>query len=235
MILSINRFERKKNIELAIDSFAALGRLKNFDELRLVISGGYDRRVQENVDYMKELIALCDKHALKNAVFGDDIPSDTQVLFVPSFTENQRSYLLSKSQCLIYTPSNEHFGIVPLEAMYARLPVIAVNSGGPLETVIHEKTGYADTNIRFLCTPDAESFSARLEAIITTDIKAKMGEAGRMHVKSKFSLDAFTTSLEESVCDILQTTNEDALSTHRIMFIIPVLTIVSLAFLSAVL
>jgi hypothetical protein len=28
---------------------------------------------------------------------------------------------------VVYTPVNEHFGIVPLEAMYARRPVIACN------------------------------------------------------------------------------------------------------------
>jgi len=36
---------------------------------------------------------------------------------------------------LIYTPTNEHFGIVPLEAMYMEKPVIACNSGGPTETI----------------------------------------------------------------------------------------------------
>jgi len=35
----------------------------------------------------------------------------------------------------------EHFGIVPLEAMSASTPVIAVDSGGPKETVENEKTG----------------------------------------------------------------------------------------------
>lgn len=27
--------------------------------------------------------------------------------------------------CVLYTPQNEHFGIVPLEAAFASLPVIA--------------------------------------------------------------------------------------------------------------
>jgi alpha-1,3/alpha-1,6-mannosyltransferase len=59
---------------------------------------------------------------------------------------------------LLYTPPNEHFGIVPLEvscllfplslttsslqAMSLGTPVIAVNNGGPLETVLHNVTGY---------------------------------------------------------------------------------------------
>ena len=40
-------------------------------------------------------------------------------------------------------------GIVPLECMAAARPVVAVASGGPLETVVHEETG-------FLCEPTPE-------------------------------------------------------------------------------
>ncbi len=56
---------------------------------------------------------------------------------------------------LLYTPDREHFGIVPLEAMSIGLPVIAVNSGGPTESVLHEKTG-------FLCSQDADEFAKRM-------------------------------------------------------------------------
>jgi alpha-1,3/alpha-1,6-mannosyltransferase len=43
---------------------------------------------------------------------------------------------------LLYTPTEEHFGIVPCEAMIQGVPVIAISNGGPLETVEHEKTGF---------------------------------------------------------------------------------------------
>lgn len=43
---------------------------------------------------------------------------------------------------LLYTPDREHFGIVPLESMQMGLPVIAVNSGGPTETIAHKETGF---------------------------------------------------------------------------------------------
>lgn len=41
-------------------------------------------------------------------------------------------YILS----ILPTLDNEHFGIVPLESMYVGTPVIAVASGGPLETIV---------------------------------------------------------------------------------------------------
>lgn len=50
-------------------------------------------------------------------------------LFVCSQPE-ERSTLLRQASCVLYTPSNEHFGIVPVEAMCSEAPVIAVNSGG---------------------------------------------------------------------------------------------------------
>ena len=57
-------------------------------------------------------------------------------------------------------------GIVPLEAMFCRTPVVAVNSGGPLETVEHEKTG-------FLCEGTASSFAKAMEAFILVSKSTK--------------------------------------------------------------
>ena len=72
-----------------------------------------------------------------------------------------------------YTPHNEHFGIVPLECMSAGRPVIAVNSGGPTETVVNDVTGY-------LC--DAENpkqwaecmESLRIKKVIVLDLSKKI-------------------------------------------------------------
>jgi alpha-1,3/alpha-1,6-mannosyltransferase len=212
MVLSINRFERKKNIELAIESFKCLEQESVFKELRLVIAGGYDERVRENVEYLQELIKLCDEMDLKHAVLSeiDCIASDVQVVFIPSFSENQRNFLLKSSSCLLYTPSNEHFGIVPLEAMYSRLPVVAVNSGdylilivgGPLESIIDRYTGY-------VCNPDKESFAKCLSILLNKSNK-KMGDAARKHVESKFSVNVFTENLEKIIFESMKNQNEDA-------------------------
>lgn len=43
---------------------------------------------------------------------------------------------------MIYTPENEHFGIVPLEAMLAGIPVLVTNTGGPLETIYDGRIGW---------------------------------------------------------------------------------------------
>jgi len=61
VFLSINRFERKKNIGLAIEAMGVLRDkldAETFAKVHLVIAGGYDKRVAENVEYFDELEAL---------------------------------------------------------------------------------------------------------------------------------------------------------------------------------
>jgi glycosyltransferase involved in cell wall biosynthesis len=97
----------------------------------------------------------------------------------------------------VYTPDNEHFGLVPVEAMAAGRPVVAVNSGGPLETVWHERTG-------LLCRPTPQAFAAALVRLVTDPVAAeRMGQAGRLHVAKHFSLAAFNTRLEAIIQELV--------------------------------
>lgn len=72
--LSINRYERKKEIDFAIRSFAKL----QMKKIKLIIAGGYDERVRENKLYFDELLALCNDLKLKyqciehNNLINDD-------------------------------------------------------------------------------------------------------------------------------------------------------------------
>ena len=80
------------------------------------------------------------------------LDSCMQVILMRSFTDAERGALLAAATAVVYTPTNEHFGIVPLEAMAAGRPVLACNSGGPRESVLHGATG-------FLAEPDAAAFA----------------------------------------------------------------------------
>ena len=189
IFLSINRYERKKNLTLALEALVKLrGRLasQDWDRVHLIIAGGYDERVLENVQHYQEL-----KKMVQQCDLGQ------YVTFLRSCSDKQKVSLLRGCTCVLYTPSNEHFGIVPLEAMYMRCPVIAVNSGGPLESIVHSVTG-------FLCDPDPEHFSEAMEKFIhEPSLKATMGLAGRNRVKEKFSPEAFTEQLYQYVTKLL--------------------------------
>ncbi|HLD77918.1 MAG TPA: glycosyltransferase, partial [archaeon] len=186
-VLSINRFERKKNISLALQAFAHLRaradlpeRLRGEGALRLVIAGGYDPRVSENVEYLAELRKLSDDLRLPPSAIS----------FRTSISDEEKIALLKECTVVVYTPSNEHFGIVPIEAMYMQRPVVACSSGGPLETVRDGETG-------FLSPPEPSQFSRALfELVSDPERAAAMGKRASAIVEQKFLLSAFAAQLE---------------------------------------
>lgn len=103
--------------------------------------------------------------------------------------------LLKNARMLVYTPSNEHFGIVPLEAMLAEVPVLAANSGGPLETVIQDKTGWLQS------TEDIPTWTDIMRQVLRmSDIQLKhMGVAGRERVEAKFSEKTMAQDLDKEL------------------------------------
>ena len=183
LLLSINRFERKKNLGLAVEALALLPK-----RVRLVLAGGYDPDLPENVEHARELeelaarLGVADRVTQRRSVSGDE-----------------KARLLARCACLLYTPENEHFGIVPLEAMHARTPVVAVDSGGPRESVVDGVTGR-------LLAPDPQTW-ARAVADLLGDAAGRraMGERGRERVRDLFSLDAFADRLERICVGVLTT------------------------------
>lgn len=189
VFLSINRYEKKKDLGLAL---AALGHLKTilapeqFDNVRVIMAGGYDRRVVENIDCYAELV-----------VQANELKVSSQVMFLKSPSDAQKLALLVGCHCVLYTPTNEHFGIVPLEAMYMGKPVIATNSGGPTETVVDGKTG-------FLRKADAKSFAeAMAECVKNRDRCKNLGLEGRKRFREHFSFKAFTNQLDTYIKDLM--------------------------------
>jgi alpha-1,3/alpha-1,6-mannosyltransferase len=100
-----------------------------------------------------------------------------------------RRALIDACKGMIYTPENEHFGIVPLEAMARGCPVVACNSGGPLETILHTETG-------FLSEPTAQGFANAMVLLLTrkADAAEGMRAAARKWVGIKFSRPVFAQS-----------------------------------------
>ena len=190
--LSINRFERSKNIELAIKAFAKLKRILP-GKPRLVIAGGYDARVVENVEYLKELTKLCDDLKLTNFTIRGKLlimPPSTEVLFLPSVKTSLKTSLLKHAELLLYTPGREHFGIVPVESMLYKTPVLAINFGGPLETVVNFDGININEATGFTVAGDHEKWAKTITKYYneTNDqVKQKLGENGFHRAVEKFS------------------------------------------------
>ncbi|EMD34318.1 glycosyltransferase family 4 protein [Gelatoporia subvermispora B] len=215
-LLSLNRFEKKKNAALAIEAFALLRKKTGSAKLRdvrLVIAGGYDPRLEDN---MMTLVGLIDRAKVNSLSFSIVQPSGSHVkippveqtsgtpdvLFLLNFTTAQRSALLSapSTLALLYTPENEHFGIGPVEAMVCGLPVLACNSGGPTESVVDQP---AEDRTGWLRPPQPEVWAeALLEVVgLTEKDRAALAERARRRAKEHFGMDAMARGLETALKD----------------------------------
>ena len=122
------------------------------------------------------------------------------MIFLLSIPASLKTELLSKARLLLYTPSNEHFGIVPLEAMLSCTPVLAINSGGPLETVVEGETGW-------LRPPDEKEWSAVMKQVLfeMSDSQIRiMGEKGKERVEREFSKEKMAASLQQVMYEMLE-------------------------------
>lgn len=185
MFLSINRYHPDKNIELAIYAIDILQKnIKDNTNVHLVIAGGYDLNSEINVLYYRKLLKIIKDNDIEN------------VMFVRSPSDKLKADLYNLCNCVLYTPINEHFGIVPLEAMAAAKPVICCNSGGPCETILHNRTG-------FLADPNPESFAEYMEVLLDKDMASCYGSNGKEELYQKFAENIFDNKIEKIFTSIL--------------------------------
>ncbi|KAG8998921.1 Alpha-1,3-mannosyltransferase-like protein, partial [Tulasnella sp. 427] len=192
--LSLNRFERKKNTALAIEAFAKLKGRKSTstsEGVRMVIGGGYDPRLKDNIDTLQHLISICNQHSLSYDIVPNKTspppprpsptpPETTNVLFILNFTTAQRQYLLRSpgTLCLLYTPGNEHFGIGPVEGMACGLPVVACTSGGPTESLVDISSNPSE-GVAWLRDPEPQLWANALQEVLGLSSSAREALAAR--------------------------------------------------------
>lgn len=155
-VLAIGTLERRKNLPRLV---AAFGRLAAEQaDLQLVLAGGDgdDRRaIDEAVDALGE-------HA-------------SRVLFTGRISEPVRSWLLHHAAALAYPSLDEGFGFPLLDAMQARVPVVASDAGS-----IPEVAGDA----ALLCpATDVDALAANLSLAITSpSVRLDLVTAGSRRV-----------------------------------------------------
>ena len=231
ILLSINRFERKKDIGLALKAYKDLTPTER-QSTRLVLAGGYDNRVTENVQYHTELVHMAEELGLvtataKTAPTALGIPDTVQVLFLLSVPGSFKTTLLETAKLLVYTPSNEHFGIVPVEAMMYGVPVLASNTGGPIETVVEGKTGWLRSVTK------VEEWTGVMRDVLNMDQaqKSRMKAAGQARVREQFSRTIMAEKFDTEVSSMAESRRSSFTGSKDVFMVLGVLA----AFIAALL
>lgn len=120
---------------------------------------------------------------------------ERRVILLP-FTESLKQIWDITDIAVMPSTEAESFGLVALEAMLEKKPVIASNHGGVTEIVINNETG-------FLVTPSNESnFAKALLKLINDDnLRKKFGENGYERAITKFSPENYIDNISRVLRD----------------------------------
>ena len=171
------------------------------------------------LEFLAESLGL--RHATaKNIVSATNVPEDINILFLQSVPAQLKSSLLNAARLLIYTPSNEHFGIVPLEAMLSGVPVLAANSGGPLETIVDGETGWLRSANKIEKWTDV--MQQVLHDLSDTQLR-QIGQNGRRRVKEEFSADKMAHRLDDEIEAMIKAPRVQATELGDVALSIPII------------
>lgn len=166
-----------KNLELAIEAWLRFKPDPATNPFRLVVAGIVDQKSRPYADQL---------HALARG--------RPDIIIKESDDELLRLY--QRSHAVIFTPPNEDWGLVPLEAMACGKPVLATNRGGPRESVIDGQTGFLR-----LDHPSAFASAIRALAEMSPENLEIMGSCARRRAL-EFTWDRFVERIDEHVDEL---------------------------------
>jgi len=177
IILYLGRITHTKGIDLLIRATSILKTRYPLEHVRLVIAG-------PDADYKKHLVSL-----------ARSLDVIDRVTFTGFLSEEDKKLVLAKSD-LFVTPSFTGFPISFLEAMASGLPIVTTTDADRLD-FIHDHVGY-------IVDPTPESLAQGIIRILSsTELRTRMSRNAMALVKSKFSIDAITETLESIYREVL--------------------------------
>jgi alpha-maltose-1-phosphate synthase len=176
-VLFVGRITRQKGVTHFVDAIRYLP-----PETQVVLCAG----APDTPEIAEEMRA-------KVAAASEDHP---RIVWIEKMVTRQETIQLYSNCRVFCCPSvYEPFGIINLEAMACRAPVVASATGGILEVVVDGETGYLvpfeqDPVTSFPRHPEtfARDLAARLNELLEDPEKCRrFGDAGRHRVEDKFS------------------------------------------------
>lgn len=181
VISLVGRINSWKGQQLLLKAFHILA--KKHSNLKLVFLGSAPPNQEFFEINLKEKIK---EYKLEN-----------KVVIIP-FQEEIWKFWDSIDIAVVPSTEPEPFGLVVIEAMLAKKPVVASNHGGPTEIVLHNETG-------FLFEPNNEnSLAEHLERLILdSELRKSFGEKGYQRAKNVFSLENHVQHFEKIFKEII--------------------------------
>lgn len=171
----VGRISRWKGQMLLLDSFHEL--IKTHQNIKLVYIGSAPPNQEHFLDALKEKIA------------GYDLTKNVEII---PFQENINQLWQSIDIAVVPSTEPEPFGLVAIEAMFAKKPVVAANHGGLMEIVVNNETG-------FLVEPNNKmALKEALEKLINNpELRATFGEKGLQRASENFSIENYVRKIQD--------------------------------------
>lgn len=174
VISLVGRINSWKGQQLLLEAFNKIA--QKYDNIKLVYLGS----APPNQEFFEI--------NLRNKI--SEYGLNERVIIIP-FQENIWPFWDSIDIAVVPSTEPEPFGMVAIEAMLSKKPVVAANHGGLTETVLHNHNG-------LLFEPNnAESLAISLEELINDESKRKQfGENGYYRTIEHFSLEKHVEKFE---------------------------------------
>ncbi len=175
-ILFVGRLSRQKGIIHLLEAVEYLE-----DDIQIVICAGKP----DTEDLLQEVESLVEQN--ENVIWINKMLAREEVI-----------ELYSQARVFVCPSIYEPFGIINLEAMACKTPVVASSVGGIKEVVVDGKTG-------LLVPPGDSQELARAISNLLQDEKMQQefGEAGRKRVEEHFSWDSIARQTKEMYLELL--------------------------------
>ncbi|WP_031056090.1 glycosyltransferase [Streptomyces ochraceiscleroticus] len=166
-LLAVGRLVPRKGFDRAIRALAGI------PDAELLIAGGPEEPLLFDDPEANRLRKVAEEHGVSE-----------RVRLLGRVSHEEMPALMSSADLVLSLPRYEPFGIVPIEAMACRTPVVATAVGGHLDTVVDGVTGV-------LVPPVEEHGLDRIIRNLLADpeLLARLGAAGRERALDRYTWD----------------------------------------------
>lgn len=179
LVIYAGRFDPRKGIETLVRAIAE-PEVRNYENLKLMIVGGYTPGAKDGLE--KERIAS----------IVQELEIENLVTFAGRVQHEDLAYYYAAADVCVVPSHYEPFGLVAIEAMASRTPVVASQVGGLKFSVSHGKTG-------LLVPPqDVTAFADAINSILSQpQWQEQLANNARSRVERQFSWNGVASQLDQ--------------------------------------